>query len=129
VSSPCAFTHVLIDEAGQVNECGHCSKCVPAAAIGMGSGQPQELLAVHPAQMGPAPPPTAPACLPACMHACMQALLPEALIPLALLAPPPAFIGAPAASWGAVLCGDPRQLGPVVRSQVGGCSSSSCTRQ
>ena len=45
------------------------------------------------------------------------------------LAPPPAFIGAPAASWGAVLCGDPRQLGPVVRSQVGGCSSTApCTR-
>lgn len=53
----------------------------------------------------------------------MQALLPEALIPFSLLKPPPAAgAGAGPASdpgWGAVLCGDPRQLGPVVRSQVG----------
>ncbi|PRW57862.1 helicase MOV-10 [Chlorella sorokiniana] len=51
-----------------------------------------------------------------------QALPPEALIPLALLAPaPPQWHGQTAAAdpgWGAVLCGDPRQLGPVVRSQV-----------
>lgn len=70
MGSPCTFTHVLMDEAG-------------------------------------------------------QALLPEALIPLALLAPPPAAVAAgttQTASWGAVLCGDPRQLGPVVRSQVAAAS-------
>ena len=77
------------------------------------------LLAVHPARCRVGLP-THPPPLPACVPAWLQALLPEALIPLALLAPPPASIGAPPASWGAVLCGDPRQLGPVVRSQVGG---------
>ncbi|KAI7838701.1 hypothetical protein COHA_007499 [Chlorella ohadii] len=51
-----------------------------------------------------------------------QALPPEALIPLALLAPavpavrPQAAMSDP--GWGAVLCGDPRQLGPIVRSPV-----------
>ena len=43
-----------------------------------------------------------------------QALLPEALIPLSLLRPPPP----PSTGWGAVLCGDPQQLGPTVRSPV-----------
>jgi hypothetical protein len=41
-----------------------------------------------------------------------QAMLPEALIPLGLLSPR----GSLDPGWGAVLCGDPRQLGPVVRS-------------
>ena len=47
-----------------------------------------------------------------------QALPTEALIPLSLLA---FDTGAPSGGgpgYGAVLCGDPRQLGPVVRSQV-----------
>lgn len=44
--------------------------------------------------------------------------MPEALIPLSLLAPPPAARAGAGPGWGAVLCGDPRQLGPVVRSQV-----------
>ena len=56
------------------------------------------------------------------VHPPLQALPPEALIPLALLAPaPPQWHGQTAAAdpgWGVVLCGDPRQLGPVVRSQV-----------
>ncbi|KAL4423314.1 hypothetical protein ABPG77_006109 [Micractinium sp. CCAP 211/92] len=51
-----------------------------------------------------------------------QALLPEALVPLGLLAPPPAVATLEAAAaqpgWGAVLCGDPRQLGPIVRSKA-----------
>ncbi|EFN55641.1 hypothetical protein CHLNCDRAFT_133825 [Chlorella variabilis] len=46
-----------------------------------------------------------------------DALLPEALIPLSLLKPRTAG-GEAGAGWGAVLCGDPRQLGPVVRSQM-----------
>lgn len=56
------------------------------------------------------------------VHPPLQALPPEALIPLALLAPAPTqWHGQTAVAdpgWGAVLCGDPRQLGPVVRSQV-----------
>lgn len=52
----------------------------------------------------------------------MQALLPEALVPLGLLAPPPAVATLEAVAaqpgWGAVLCGDPRQLGPIVRSKA-----------
>ncbi|KAL4430622.1 hypothetical protein ABPG75_005878 [Micractinium tetrahymenae] len=51
-----------------------------------------------------------------------QALLPEALIPLALLAAPAPIATLKAAAaepgWGAVLCGDPRQLGPIVRSKA-----------
>jgi hypothetical protein len=124
-SSPCTFTHVLIDEAGQVTEMRRCPECVPAAGIGMGPAAASSAgCAPCPVQSGSAHPPPLPACVPAWL----QALLPEALIPLALLAPPPASIGAPPASWGAVLCGDPRQLGPVVRSQVGGWCSCSCSQ-
>eukprot|EP00887_Chlorella_sp_A99_P008046 scaffold12.g8046.t1 len=49
-----------------------------------------------------------------------QALLPEALIPLALLGRPAGGAAAAAADagWGALLCGDPRQLGPIVHSQT-----------
>ena len=43
-----------------------------------------------------------------------QALLPEALIPLALLRPQGNPMSDP--GWGAVVCGDPQQLGPTVRS-------------
>lgn len=102
---------------GRSLKCAHCPECVPAAGIGMGPAAASSAgCAPCPVQSGSAHPPPLPACVPAWL----QALLPEALIPLALLAPPPASIGAPPASWGAVLCGDPRQLGPVVRSQVGG---------
>lgn len=52
----------------------------------------------------------------------MQALLPEALIPLGLLEPPAPVASLEAAAaepgWGAVLCGDPRQLGPILRSKA-----------
>lgn len=52
-----------------------------------------------------------------------QALLPEALIPLVLLRPN----GAPSTDtgWGAVVCGDPQQLGPTVRSPAAATSGLS----
>lgn len=69
-----------------------------------------------------------------------QALLPEALIPLTLLRLPRAedagagkassdgagaawdVLGPAATGWGAVLCGDPQQLGPVVQSPAAAAS-------
>ena len=49
-----------------------------------------------------------------------QALPTEALIPLSLLALDTGMPGGMGPGCGAVLCGDPKQLGPVVRSQVSG---------
>jgi hypothetical protein len=72
--------------------------------------------------------------MPETAAVCMlQALLPEALIPLSLLMPASSAsqVGVAAAAaaaakhkgWGAVLCGDPQQLGPVVRSHVSSLAS------
>lgn len=58
-----------------------------------------------------------------------QALLPEALIPLALLTPPPSVNDKDSygenPGWGALLCGDPQQLGPTVHSLAASASGLS----
>lgn len=54
-----------------------------------------------------------------------QALLPEALLPVTLLRPPLGGVLDP--GWGAVVCGDPKQLGPVVRSPVAAAAGLSCS--
>jgi putative helicase MOV10L1 len=55
-----------------------------------------------------------------------QALLPEALIPLVLLTPPPSSNCYDKISgWGALLCGDPQQLGPTVHSLAASASGLS----
>jgi hypothetical protein len=75
-----------------------------------------------PPHLSPSPP------LPHALHAALQALPTEAFIPLSLLDPSPAS-REPVwgfyppwrpqhPGWGAVLCGDPRQLGPLVRSRA-----------
>ncbi|KAL4522814.1 hypothetical protein Ndes2437A_g07565 [Nannochloris sp. 'desiccata'] len=54
-----------------------------------------------------------------------QALLPEALIPLSLLTPPSTSSYDKNPGWGALLCGDPQQLGPTVHSLAASASGLS----
>lgn len=138
-ADPVSFTHVLIDEAGQVIIASCCIPSFFLQFLLFAAQCPSERskLRTCPHATQHSMPAlnahmleTAAVCMP-------QALLPEALIPLSLLMPASSAgqVGVAAAGvaaaehkgWGAVLCGDPRQLGPVVRSHVS--LLASCCRQ